>query len=331
MGFEVKCRGDITMKFELVIQHGGKYYAPLVSDGVTWTTDRRGSPGKLTFTIIKDRMINFTEGNPVRLTVDGKNLFFGFVFTKKRDKKQHIDVTAFDQLRYLSNKDTYVYTNKTASDVIKMIAADFRLNLGAIEQTGFRIASRVEDNSTLFDIIYNALDLELTNKKQMFVLFDDFGKLTLRSLDNMKIPLLIDEETGENFDYSSSINDQTYNKIKLSRENENTGKRDVFIAQDGKHMNDWGVLQHYDTLQEGETGQVKVNALLSLYNTKTRKLKISKAFGDTRVRAGSMVVVKLALGDVDVQNYMLVEKCVHTFNESEHWMDLTLRGGEFVA
>ena len=28
---------------------------------------------------------------------------------------------------------------------------------------------------------------------------------------------------------------------------------------------------------------------------------------------------------------MLVEKCKHTYKEGEHWMDLTLRGGEFVA
>ena len=44
-----------------------------------------------------------------------------------------------------------------------------------------------------------------------------------------------------------------------------------------------------------------------------------------------MVVVNLNLGDVAVQNFMLVENCKHTFNESEHRMDLTLRGGEFVG
>ena len=316
---------------ELVIKSGEQLYVPTVADDVTWTTDRVGSPGKLTFTVIKDDVISFHEGNPVRMSADGKDLFYGFVFAKKRDKKQHIDVTAFDQLRYLKNKDTYIYANKTTSDVIKMIAADFKLNLGTIEQTSFKIASRVEDNSTLFDIIYNALDLELMNKKKLFVLYDDFGKLSLKSLDSMKIPLLIDEETGENFDYSSSIDEETYNKIKLSHENQDTGKRDIYIAQDGKHINDWGILQHYGTLQDGENGEAKVNALLDLYNVKTRKLKITKAFGDVRVRAGCMVVVKLALGDMNVQNYMLVEKCVHTFNESEHRMDLTLRGGEVIV
>ena len=319
------------MNFEILIQNGSTGYKPLVKDGAEWTTERRGSPGRLKFTVLKDDIINFTEGNGVRLTVDGVKVFYGFVFTKKRNKDDFIEVTAYDQLRYLMNKDTYVYTNRTASDVIRMIAADFNLQVGNLEQTTFRIPSRVEDNTTLFDIIYNALDLELTNRNKLFVLYDDFGKITLKSLEQMKVGVLLDDETGLNFDYTSSIDDTTYNRIKLSFENEETGKRDIYIAQDGKNINNWGVLQYFDTLQEGENGEVKANALLSLYNAKTRNLKINNALGDLRVRAGSMPVVKLDLGDVKVQNHLLVEKCVHKFSESEHFMDLTLRGGEFIG
>lgn len=57
-------------------------------------------------------------------------------------------------------------------------------------------------------------------------------------------------------------------------------------------------------------------------NKKTRNLSIKNAFGDVRVRAGSMVVVMLDLGDVKVKNLMLVEKCKHEFNESQHLMTL---------
>ena len=319
------------MNFELLIENNGVVQMPPILDGVTLTTERKGVPGKLMFTVLKDSVVNFTEGNPVRFTVDGVKMFYGFVFSKKRDRENKITVTVYDQLRYLQNKDTYIYTKKTASDVIKMIAADFGLQLGEIEKTGFVIMSRVEDNTMLFDIIGNALDLEFQNKKQMFVLYDDFGRLTLKSLDKMKVGLLIDDETGENFDYTSSIDEQTYNRVKLSYENEKTGKRDIYVIQDGNNINNWGVLQYFDTLSEGENGEQKAAALLSLYNAKTRKLKITKAFGDTRIRAGNLIVVKLGLGDINVQNFMLVEKCVHTFNENEHWMDLTLRGGEFVG
>ena len=326
------------MSVELLIADttGNKAYIPIVEEGIEWTTERRSTPGKLTFKVLKDDIINFQEGAAVRLKVNGVPVFFGFVFTKKRDKDQIITVTAYDQLRYLNNKDTYVYENKTASQLVKMIAADFSLNVGTVEDTGFTIASRVEDNTSLFDMIENALDLTLQNNKEMFVLYDDFGKLTLKNISSMYVGepgayLMIDEETGENFEYSSSIDTDTYNKIKLTYDNEDTGKREVYIAQDSGNMNAWGVLQFFNTLSKGENGQAKADALLQLYNKKTRNLKITNALGDPRVRAGSMVVINLALGDMNVKNFMLVERVTHKFNLDEHFMDLTLRGGEFIA
>ena len=175
------------MSVELLIADptGEKAYLPIVEEGIEWSTERRSTPGKLTFKVVKDDIINFQEGAAVRLKVDGKPVFFGFVFSKKRDKDQIITVTAYDQLRYLNNKDTYVYENKTAAQFIKMIAADFSLNVGTIEDTPFVIASRVEDNTSLFDMIENALDLELQNNGNMYILYDDFGKLTLKFLGNM--------------------------------------------------------------------------------------------------------------------------------------------------
>lgn len=319
------------MEVELLIQNGSKVYIPVVEEGIIWTTERKGTPGQLTFNVVKDDLVNFTEGNAVRLRVDNKNIFYGFIFIKKRDKDGIIKVTAYDQIRYLKNKDTYVYTNKRADEFIRMVASDFNLNVGTLENTGYKIASRVEDNVALIDMIQNSLDLTLMNKKEMFVLYDDFGKLTLKSIQSMRLNLLIDEETGENYSYTSSIDSDTYNKIKLVYDNEKSGKRDIYIAQDSNNMNNWGILQYFDTLKEGENGKAKADALLSLYNKKTRNLTIQNAFGDTRVRAGSMVVVQLNLGDVKLNNLMLIEKCKHKFNLDEHFMDLTLRGGEFVA
>lgn len=321
------------MNVELLIADpsGSKAYLPIVEEGIEWTTERRSTPGKLTFKVVKDSIINFQEGAAVRLKVDGKGIFFGFVFSKKRDKDQIITVTAYDQLRYLNNKDTYVYENKTAAQFIKMIAADFSLNVGTIEDTPFVIASRVEDNTSLFDMIENALDLELQNNGNMFILYDDFGKLTLKNIGNMKVGILIDEDTGENFDYTSSIDGETYNKIKLVYENEETGKREIYIAQDGSHINQWGVLQYFETIDEKVNGKAKADALLSLYNQKTRNLTIKGAFGDVRVRAGTLVAVSLNLGDIIANSFLLVEQAKHTFSESLHTMDLTLRGGEFIA
>ena len=46
---------------------------------------------------------------------------YGFVFEKSRKGSTDdvIQITVYDQLYYLKNKDTCVYTNKTAADVIQ--------------------------------------------------------------------------------------------------------------------------------------------------------------------------------------------------------------------
>ena len=320
------------MSIELMIQNGDKIYYPVVQSGIVWETERKVTPGKLTFTVVKDGVLNFQEGNPVRLTVNGQKVFYGFVFTKKRDKGGTIDVIAYDQTRYLKNKDTLVYEGKKASELVQMLASDFNLQCGTIEDTGHMIESGVEENSTLFDMIQNALDETLQATGKLFVLYDDFGKLTLKNVQSLKLDLLIDEETGENFDYSSSIDEQTYDKIKLAYNNEQTGKRDIYIAQDGSKINQWGVLQYFEQLQNPTGAAEKANALLKLYNQKTRKLTIKNAFGDPRVKAGTSVVVALNLGDIITKNFMVVEKVKHIFtDEDEHFMDLTLIGGEFIA
>lgn len=317
---------------ELMIEAGGQILIPVAKEGITWQTDRQGTPGCLHFSIPKENIGKFAEGDHLSLRVDGKDVFYGFVFQKKSGAKTNlVEVTAYDQLRYFKNKDTYVYEDKTAGELVRMLAADFNMQAGHIEDTGYRIASRVEDNSTLFDIVQNALDLTLGNTGQMYVLFDDFGKLALKNIANMAVGFLVTGDSGEDYSYTSSIDSNTYNRVKLCYENSSAGTRDIYIAQDSANMKKWGVLQHYDTIQEGENGIIKANALLSLYNKPTRNLTFSNLFGDVNVRAGSLIVVKMDLGDVSLENLMLAEKCKHIFKNDVHFMDLTVRGGEFIA
>lgn len=154
------------MKIDLIIQNGSTVYYPIIEEGITLEWDRKGTPGKLKFSCIKDDVLSFQEGNPVKLSVDGTDIFYGFVFEKSRSGRTPylIEVTAYDQLRYFKNKDTYVYSNKKANEVIKMIAEDFGLKTGKLEDTEHVIESRTEDNATLFDIAQNALDETLQAK-----------------------------------------------------------------------------------------------------------------------------------------------------------------------
>lgn len=319
------------MKLELFINREGTLYFPAVVESVTLDLERRDAPGKLSFQVVDDGKLQAEEGNPVMVRVDGKDFFYGFLFTMRRDKDQLIQMTAYDQLRYLKNKDTYVYENKKASEVVQMLAADFNLQTGEIADTGFIIPSRVEDGKTLFDIINSALDLTLDHTGRLFVLYDDCGKITLKDIADMKTNLLIDGETAQNFDYSTSIDSGTYNKIKLLYENQDTGKRDIYLTMHQENMNKWGVLQFHEKIQSPESGQKIADTLLTLYNRVTKTLSIKDAFGDTRVRAGSSLPVMLDLSGEKISNYMVAEKVRHKFENSLHTMDLTLRGAGFDA
>lgn len=312
--------------YNIYIQNKGKIYDIKAEGSITWTTEQKGSPGKLNFNVIKDKNLDFAEGNPVKFMRDGKNVFFGYVWDKTRDKEQIISVTCYDQLRYLKYKDTYVYKAKKASEVISMIAKDFNLKLGNIENTSYVIQKRIRDNMTLFDIIYDALDLTFDNTKKLYTLYDEFGRLTLKNLESMRLNCIVDYDSVCDFNYKTTLDD-VYNKVKLVKENKDTKKRDVFIAQDSSKMNKWGVLQYFDKVNEKVNAKAKADALLELYSSVNRKLSITKAIGDIRVRGGSSILVNFKdIGDISIKNFMLVDKVVHTFSDNEHFMDLDVKG-----
>ena len=320
------------MTAELLIQNGNTVYEPILLDGIEYTTQRVGTPSKLTFSVVQDGNLKVSEGNAVSLRWGGQNVFYGYVFSIKSTNEATLSITAYDQTRYFKNKETKVYENKTATKVISEVLSDFgSFKVGTLEDTKHVIKSRVEDTQTLFDIFQNALEETLTSTKKMYVLFDDYGKIMLKNIDNMMVGIVVDADTAESYDYTSSIDEQTYNKIKLYIDNKATGQRDVYIAQDSAKMDEWGWLQYTEALQEGEDGKTKADALLELYNKKTRKLSISNVIGDVRVRAGCMVFVSLQLWDMKLETMMLVETCKHSFKDNEHFMDITVRAGEFIA
>lgn len=317
----------------LGITHNGGLQLPVVKGELGWETPMQGGPAKLEFTCVKTPGLDFQEGDAVTLELDGARVFYGFVFTKSRDKSQHIKVTAYDQIRYLKNKDTIYYEGKTADRLLAMLAGDCGLRLGACAATGYVIPARIEKDTALLDMIQTALDLTLQNTGRKYILYDDAGFLTLRDVEDMQLPLLLDAGGLENFDYTSSIDKETYNRVKLAYENDETKKREIYVAQSGAAINAWGLLQYYEsTSSAGVNLQAKAEALLSLYNRKSRNLTVKGVAGDARVRGGTSLGVRLDLGDMEAGTRMVVEKAAHKLTAARHTMDLTLiGGGDFVA
>ena len=505
-------------KVIIEIEHNGSIFSPPIEDDIQIEWERSGSPGKLTFTVLKmkDQSMSFVEGDVVRLYYDETQVFAGYVFTKSRDREQRIKVTCYDQLRYLKNKYTYIFEKKKANEIIKSMCEDFSLNIGTFDDTEYVIPTIAEENKSALDIVLDVLQESLVNTGEMHVFYDDCGTLQLKNIANMMTGTLIYDQSAENYDYSSSIDDETYNQVVLmydpnsqsgggsggsggsgggtsssqvdsilnkarnqigvsetpmgsnnvkyntdyygtavsgaaypwccafvwwvfkecglshlfyggaktaycptavswfknqgrwytnnyqpgdviffswnnngvadhvgivesvsggtvtciegntgdmvkrvnrtanilgvgrpayssntrmasdpssteSTSNVGTGGNtsndiQVFTASSPDTIKQWGLLRYFEKVDNPSIGQNKALALLKLYNKKTRELKVSDAFGDIKVRGGTLIPVKLDLGDVNVSNFMLVEKVTHKFTNDHHTMDLTLDG-----
>lgn len=312
----------------ITIENEGIIYSPALIEPIKLYWAREGEPGRLTFTALKDEELNFQEGSTVRLAVDGRKLFFGYVFTKKRTSNQQISVTAYDQMRFLKNHDSIKYSD-TASGIIKTIAEGCRLSCGELAQTKVSI-SRREDNTTYFEIIKNALDITAAYGEGVYVLYDDYGRLTLKSPKDMISSTLICAEGAGDFVYETSIEAGVYNRIKLYRDDHSLGERIVHVESDGKSIEKWGVLQLYRRAEEDTELSDAAKAMLKLYGSKKRRLTVKNALGDTEVRGGTLIPVSLALGDINANSYLMTEAVTHTFKNGVHTMDLELGGGDFV-
>ena len=311
----------------LTIQHNNTVYEPPVKDGVSIEWERKGAAGKLSFTTVHDpnSKVVFSKGDPVCFYYGDKGVFMGYIFTMRTNKSKETEYTCYDQIRYLKNKFTYVFTKKTASQIIKAMCDDMNLHTGTLANTGYVIPAVAEENISALDIATEVLEDTLVNNGNMFTLYDDFGKLTLKNSANMVSKTLVCEETAEDFDYESSIDNETYNSVVLYYKDEDETIK-VYAASNPSAINKWGLLRYFEEVKDTTIAQNKANELLKLYCSETRTLTVSGVFGSPDVRGGTLIPTVLNLGDTKISNYMWVEKVTHNFNKDHYTMDLTLEG-----
>ena len=127
------------------------------------------------------------------------------------------------------------------------------------------------------------------------------------------------------YTYTTDIDKQTYNSIKLVRPNEETGRADVYIQEDSGTIGQWGLLQLYQKVDgDANEAQIKAQAAATLeyYNRVLKTLKIS-SLGVPGLHAGQMILVKAdGMGDTGVSQYVMLERVSHRWENGVHTMDL---------
>lgn len=300
-----------------------------VASKIELTTQRFDNPASLSFTCLEDSGIAISEGSSVELSVSGKKLFKGYVFTAERNREGEVSYTARDQLRYLKANASYLFQNMSLPQIIQRIAEDFGLTVGEMEEPGYVFPYLDKENETCMDIIFDAVSQAIVQTGKIYNFYDDCGKLTLKEAKNMYIQTMIgDKSLVTDYTYKRDIDSDTYNRVKLVRKNEKSGRTDVYIHEDTDTIKTWGLLQYYDEVDEN-LNEAQIDEMckqyLQYYNRVLQTITID-AIGILGLRAGMIIPVKLGtIKELSVVRLMLTEKVTHTFEDGGHTMSIEVK------
>jgi len=297
----------------------------------------KGRAACLEFTVMRssDGKFVFFEGDCVKF-IAGKNvIFLGFVFSKERNSDRFIKVLVYDQLRYLKNKDTYNYSFKTASDVVMMIIKNFNLKYAQVDNSAYIIASRIEENKSLFDIILNAVDITYKNTGKNFILFDRAGKICFKNEASLRLPLELSlrDKSVVDFYCKTDIDSDTFSRVKLFAQNKKKDIYNVVCTESKEGIDRFGVLQYFEKMPDDyNTFQLKACAenILNEKNRVNTRFSVKCAGlgnGEETIRAGNGIFIdSLDIGENIISGFKSIVKCVHRFSFNQHTVEMEFDG-----
>lgn len=296
---------------------------------VKFTTKRNGRAGSLEFTFVGGDVFTLKikpeNGNIVLFKKDDQNVFYGYVFKVEGDEEKK-KVICYDQIRYLKNKDIIIATNKTTTELIKMIATTNNLKVGQLIDTQYKVPKIDPKEREYLDMIYESLQQTVMATGYLYFLRDNIGSLEFLDIKKTKVDLVIDGDTLlTGYKHGKNIDSDTYNYIKLARENKSKGTREIFATRDSKSISTWGRLQYFRTVDENmNEAQIMeiAKALLQLKNREKRSLKLDNILGDIRAQAGFSVFISIP--EENISQYFLIEQATHKFDDNEHLMSIEL-------
>lgn len=303
-----------------------------VALNIKYSSPWNNGAGMLSFEYPVEKAARFDNGSVVIFRYDGEDIFYGWLFKSIQDKKV-IKCTCYDQLRYLKAKNTIMRQIEPLDTFLNKVCASFgdRLRMGRVDSTEAMLGKYFFDNQTHLDMLYQSIKDNLLLNGYHYTLRDNFGALELRDTLDLRLPLIIgDGSLATDYSYARSIDDDTYNYIKVARDDEKAGVRNTFIAEDSVGIKKWGKLMLYDKVSaELNAVQLADRAarLLALKNRETETLTV-ECMGDIRVMGGSGVCFIAEAAELDL--WAVVSSATHSFGRSQHTMKLELTFGRWT-
>ena len=302
---------------------------------ISITQALEGQAGKCTITSSKLNM-DIPLGSRLSVKIENYGMFKGFLFSESFSDSDTTSLVFYDQLRYWQLADNMSFKGKKLHEVFTHLCKTLNLNHKAFNTTRYVLPYKVWDNTSYFNIWKDCQDINLVNTNGFHIIRDEYGVLALREIaytfnKNTKKIILGDDSASLGYSFTRSIDEDTYNYVKIINENNETKKRETHIVQDKNTIAEWGRLQLTEkSSDELNAAQLKQRAidLLKLKNRITKKLSVTiEGNLDTyTLKAGDGVIIGIT-SLVSAKLFgraLIISDITHRFNGSSYSIDLDL-------
>lgn len=237
-----------------------------VSDCITEMrikTTLKNNCGQFTGKLIhKDCQSKFKLGDRIRVYLDGRCWFCGFIFTSDYKSSTSMSIIAFDFLRYFKvpliyGKNQLIDNNTnqglSASGIFTKICQDLAIPFQVISESKIPITPQNYTQKTAFNILDFAITETLINSpkdfRQYFTYFhetfflEDYekdmseqtvfktsGRVEWYLRNNLRADTVINDEMIYNYDFKTTIDQQTHNEIIVYKD------KKTYLSKTGKTL-----------------------------------------------------------------------------------------------
>lgn len=311
----------------LVVKGDTTYDMTSLVESVTWSGSKSSAPRSVDINMLDSDVvghdrpdIEVEKGNQCAFYWDGKERFRGIIMRLSQTHKRMATIKAYDNAIYLANNsDTFVYKNKTGTQIFTDICSRFGLEYTAVD-TDYKISKLTMPNTTCIDAIWSALAKTYRATGKRFYVLSQEGKLNLISRADNLVQWVLEE--GANI--TSFTRDVSIEEVKTRVKIFSDANKVVAEAKDEAIEAYIGVLQH----AEGAKDKLKKAKLKEMAKTLLDEMKnASESFtieglGTPEVYSGVAIWVNVPYLGITKTYYVDEDK--HTFKGESHTMSLTL-------
>jgi hypothetical protein len=310
------------------MKNGQGYDITQLVEQIKWSGRKGASARTLSATLVDDdgyqharSGIEVEQGHQCIFSYNGNELFRGIIMMQNQSSQKRLTFKAYDNGIYLANnKDTFIYENKTASDVFRDCCTRFGIPVREVAKCTYKIPELTKPRTTALDAILDALSLDFRATGIRHYVSSKKGKLSLLTRRENILQWVI--ETGQNissYSYMRSI-EEIKTRVKLVSEG------GVAVAQKSNAALEKkvGVFQEIKTPEENlTTAQINdlIKSILEEKSTPERTLDV-EAMGITEVISG--IGVYIIIPELELSRTFYVDSDTHTFRDNMHTMSLTL-------